>query len=214
MSETIMDFEYRPHDPGRRFAGIAVVVALHLLIGYALVSGLARKAVEVIKKPLEATIIQEVKIPPPPPPAPKIRPPEPKAPKVPPPPPLVPPPEIPPPPAEAPPVITTTPTPPPEPVVIAPPPPPVEVPKPSGRTDIGVACPTQVKPDIPRKALQDGTGGVVRAQALIQGGAVKEVTILSGPRIFHSAVRSAMLQYKCAAADGTLAVQEFEFKIE
>jgi len=211
-----MDFEYRPRDPGRRFAGLAVVVVLHLLIGYALVSGLARKAVEVIKKPLEATIIQEVKIPPPPPPPLKIKPPEAKAPpKVQaPPPPFVPPPEIPAPPVEAPPVITTTPTPPPEPVVIAPLPPPVEAPKPSGRADIGVACPTQVKPEIPRKALQDGTGGVVRAQALIQGGAVKEVTILSGPRIFHSAVRTAMLQYKCAAADGTLAVQEFEFKIE
>jgi len=211
-----MDFEYRPHDPGRRLAGLAVVVVLHVLIGYALVSGLARKAVEVIKKPLEATIIQEVKIPPPPPPPPKIKPPEPKAPpKVQaPPPPFVPPPEIPPPPVEAPPVITTTPTPPPEPVVVAPPPPPVEPPKASGRSDIGVACPTQVKPEIPRKALQDGTGGVVRAQALIQGGAVKEVTIISGPRIFHGAVRSAMLQYKCVAADGTLAVQEFEFKIE
>ncbi len=213
-----MDFEYRPRDPGRRFAGIAFVVGLHLLIGYALVSGLARKAVEVIKKPLEATIIQEVKIPPPPPPPPKIKPPEPKAPpkvQAPPPPPFVPPPEVPPPPVEAPaPVITTTPTPPPEPVVIAPPPPPVEAPKPSGKADIGVACPTQVKPEIPRKALQDGTGGVVRAQALIQGGAVKEVTILSGPRIFHGPVRSAMMQYKCVAADGTLAVQEFEFKIE
>ena len=212
-----MDFEYRPHDPARRFTGIAIVVVLHLLIGYALISGLARKAVEVIKKPLEATVIQEVKIPPPPPPPPpKIRPPEPKAPKVqaPPPPPFVPPPEVPPPPAEAPPVITTTPTPPAEPVVIAPPPPPVEAPKPSARSDIGVACPTQVKPEIPRKALQDGTGGVVRAQVTIQGGAVTEVTILSGPRIYHNAVRAAMMQYKCVAADGAVAVQEFEFKIE
>jgi len=217
MSGAIMDFEYRPHDPARRFTGIAIVVVLHLLIGYALISGLARKAVEVIKKPLEATVIQEVKIPPPPPPPPpKIRPPEPKAPKVqaPPPPPFVPPPEVPPPPAEAPPAITTTPTPPAEPVVIAPPPPPVEAPKPSTRSDIGVACPTQIKPEIPRKALQDGTGGVVRAQVTIQGGAVKEVTILSGPRIYHNAVRAAMMQYKCVAADGTVAVQEFEFKIE
>jgi protein TonB len=218
MSVVAMEFDYKPDDPSRRLAGLAVVIALHIFLGYALLSGLARKAVEVIKKPLEATVIQEVKIPPPPPPPPKIiKPPQPQAPKVqaPPPPPFVPPPEVPPPQVEAPAITVTTPTPPPEPVVIQPPPPPApEPPKPSGKTDIGIACPTQVKPEIPRKALQDGASGVVRAQALIQGGVVKEVTIVSGPRIFHAAVRAAMSQYKCVAADGTVAVQEFEFKIE
>lgn len=34
---------------------------------------------------------------------------------------------------------------------------------------------------IPRKAIQDGSEGVVKAQALVKDGAVKEVTILSGP---------------------------------
>ena len=68
---------------------------------------------------------------------------------------------------------------------------------------------------MPRKALQDGTQGVVKAQALIKDGAVKEVTILSGPRVFHAAVRSAMLQYKCATdAAEILATQEFNFKLE
>ena len=90
-----------------------------------------------------------------------------------------------------------------------------EPPKPAPRpADIGVACPTQVRPEIPRRALQEGIGGTVRAQALIVGGTVKEVTVLSGPRVYHAAVRSAMLQYKCSAPDGTLAVQEFEFRIE
>ena len=57
--------------------GIGAVVALHGLLGYALVSGLARKAIEVVKKPLETRIVEEVKLPPPkqsagplPPPAP------------------------------------------------------------------------------------------------------------------------------------------------
>lgn len=212
-----MQFEYKPADSSRRLVGLAVVVALHALLAYALLSGLARKAAEVIDKPLEATVIQEVKLPPPPPPPPKIiKPPQPQPPRVQaPPPPFVPPPDIAPPPAEAPPISVTTPTPPAEPVVIQPPPPPApEPPKPAARSDIGVACPTQVRPEIPRKALQDGSGGVVRAQALIHDGAVKEVTILSGPRVFHAAVRAAMSQYKCVAADGTLAVQEFEFKIE
>ena len=68
---------------------------------------------------------------------------------------------------------------------------------------------------MPRKALQDGTQGVVKAQALIKDGVVREVTILSGPRIFHSAVRSAMLQYKCATESAEiLATQEFVFKLE
>lgn len=81
------------------------------------------------------------------------------------------------------------------------------------RVDIAMACATQVKPEMPRKALQEGAEGVVQAQALIRDGAVKEVTILSGPRVFHSAVREAMLQYKCANQPGeVLAPQEFVFK--
>ena len=38
---------------------------------YALMTGLARHAVEIIKKPLTATVIEELKLPPPPPPPPK-----------------------------------------------------------------------------------------------------------------------------------------------
>lgn len=79
--------------------------------------------------------------------------------------------------------------------------------------DISVACAAQVKPEMPRKALQEGVEGVVKAQALIRDGGVREVTILSGPRIFHSAVREAMLQYKCASHPGdVIAPQEFVFR--
>jgi protein TonB len=68
---------------------------------------------------------------------------------------------------------------------------------------------------MPRKALQDGTEGVVKAQVVIRDGVVKEVTILSGPRVFHSAVRNAMLQYKCNLDAGEIvATQEFNFKVE
>lgn len=79
--------------------------------------------------------------------------------------------------------------------------------------DIASLCPTQVRPEMPRKALQDGVEGTVQAQAVIRNGVVKEVTILSGPRVFHTAVREAMLQYKCAA-DGAevVAPQEFVFR--
>lgn len=79
--------------------------------------------------------------------------------------------------------------------------------------EIAVFCATQVKPEMPRKALQEGTEGTVRAEALIRDGSVKEVTILSGPRVFHAAVREAMLQYKCTREAGdVLAPQEFVFR--
>ena len=206
---------YRPKDPSRRYKGIAVVVVLHLFIGWAIVSGTARNALVMLKKPLEAVVIQEVIIPPPPPPPPKeIKPPE--APKVEaPPPPFVPPPDVAPPVTSNAPSIASVATPPPTPAVIAPPPvaaPPRPAPN---RQDLRVACPTQVPPEMPRKAIQDGSEGVVRAQALVKNGAIQEVTILSGPRVFHAAVKAAMMQYKCTAdATEVLATQEFVFKIE
>jgi protein TonB len=207
---------YRPKDPSRRYKGIAVVVVLHLFIGWAIVSGTARNALVALKKPLEAVVIQEVIIPPPPPPPPKeIKPPE--APKVDaPPPPFVPPPDVAPPVTSNAPSITSVSTPPPTPAVIAPPPPVAAPPKPApNRQDLRVACPTQVPPEMPRKAIQDGSEGVVRAQALVKNGAVHEVTILSGPRVFHAAVKAAMMQYKCTAdATEILATQEFVFRIE
>ena len=53
----------------------------------------------------------------------------------------------------------------------------------------------------------------------LKGGAVQEVTILAGPRVFHAAVKAAIVQYKCVA-DGPGAgaevtvTQEFNFKID
>jgi len=84
-----MDFsEYEPN-PGKKFTGIAFVIFLHMFIVYALITGLARKVVEVIKQPIETKIIEEIKPPPPPdlppPPPPKM---------LAPPPPFIPPPEV------------------------------------------------------------------------------------------------------------------------
>ena len=68
---------------------------------------------------------------------------------------------------------------------------------------------------MPRKALQEGTEGIVKAEATIKDGVVTEVSILSGPRVFHAAVRAAMMQYKCVSGAGeTKAIQEFAFKVE
>lgn len=212
---------YVNQDPSRRLKGIVVVVALHAFLGYALISGMARNALTYIKKPLEAVVIQEVIIPPPPPPPPPPKPIEaPKqTPKVEaPPPPFVPPSEVASPVNSTAPAIASVATPPPAAAVIEPPPaPPAPKPAPPGpvRASIGVACPTQVAPEMPRKALQDGIEGVVKAQATIRDGVVKDVTIISGPRVFHAAVKTAMMQYKCVADSGeVIATQEFGFKIE
>ena len=70
---------------------------------------------------------------------------------------------------------------------------------------------------MPRLALQDGTQGVVKAQIMLRGGVVQDVTILSGPRVFHAAVKAAIMQYKCVV-DGSsaevTATQEFKFKFD
>ena len=228
MSAIASTSSYGSRDSSSRVKGIVIVVALHALIGYALVSGMARKGLNLIKKPLEAVVIQEVIIPPPPPPPPppkKIEPPK-DVPKVQaPPPPFVPPPDVPPPAASTAPAVVATHTPPPAPAVIAPPPPPAP-PAPVAApvaaapksTSIGVACPSQVKPEMSRKALQalqDGTEGMVKVQLLIKNGVVQDVTILSGPRVFHAAVKAAILQYKCVA-DGAevITTQEFVFKLD
>ncbi len=114
-----MNFAEQQRNPGRHMVGIGVVVLMHVLLGWALVSGLARKVVEVVIAPIETKIVEEVK---PPPPPPENLPPPPKF--APPPPSFVPPPEVvvAPPPTPAPTITTTTVAPPPAPVTIAPPP--------------------------------------------------------------------------------------------
>ncbi len=226
MNAVLGPTSYGKRDPGSRVKGIVIVVAMHVLIGYVLVSGMARKGLDLVKKPLEAVVIQEVMIPPPPPPPPppkKVDQPK-ELPKVQaPPPPFVPPPDVAPPVTKTAPVIVASPTPAPAPIAIAPPAPPAApvaaapTPVAAGpkRASIGVACPTQVAPEMPRRAIQSGTEGVVKAQILIKNGVVQEVTILSGPSVFHAAVKSAIAQYKCVA-DGpeVLATQEFSFKLD
>ena len=98
--------------------------------------------------------------------------------------------------------------------MIAPPPPPATKTL-TGRQDIGVVCPTQVAPVMPPRAVKDGIEGVVKAQVTIINGEIKEVSILSGNRVFHNNVKEAMMQYKCKAiANEVTAIQEFSFRIE
>src|SRR5213083_2725306 len=52
-------------DSSRRLTGLVAVIAFHVVLVYALVHGLARKIVEVVRQPLETKIIEEIKAPPP-----------------------------------------------------------------------------------------------------------------------------------------------------
>jgi len=196
-----MDFARQQRDPARHLIGITFVVLVHVIVIYALVTGLARKAVEVIKKPLTATIIEEIKTPPPPPPPPpprKIVEP-PKVTQT-----YVPPPDVPVPTQTTEPVITSvTPTPPPEPVVIAPPAPPVveappAPPKPAIRR--GAVPIERVEPVYPREAIKDNisNGKVVARLQVDEKGLVTGVTIVeANPRkVFDREVIRALSLWK------------------
>jgi protein TonB len=174
--------------------------------------------VEVIKKPLTATIVEEIKAPPPPPPPPKKI----EIPKVPPPPmPYIPPPDIPVTTTTSEPVIAAvTPTPPPAPPVIAPPappPPPPPPPKPAVRK--GITPISRVNPEYPREAIRKGIehGRIVARVSIDEKGNVTDVKIVESnpPRVFDREVINALSQWKFQP-DGEKYIGEIEveFKLE
>ena len=206
-----MDFARQQRDPARHLIGIAFVVLIHAIVIYALVTGLARKPDEVIKKPLTATIIEEIKPPPPPPPPPprKIIEPPKSQPIVQ---PYVPPPDIPVPTQQAEPVIaaptTTAPT---EPIVIAPPVVAPPAPKPAVRK--GLVPVEVIKPEYPREAIRAGvqSGKVVCLLDVDEKGNVTEVKIKSAqpPRVFDREVVNTLMRWKFIP-DGEKYVAEVE----
>jgi len=215
-----MELTYSPElvrpEGGSHAVGVGVVVAVHLVVGYALISGLAQRVVDAVRQPVDVHLIEEVKPPPPEPPKPIVK----TVPRQAPPPPAYVPPPVVQVAAPAPPVIAVVtqqpqadvkPVPGPAPVAVPPAPPAKAEP-----VSIALVCPTMVKPELPRRAEQEGLGGAVRAQATIRGGKVVQVEILSSkPRgLFDASVRSAMLQYGCqgSGADEIVATQNFEFR--
>ncbi len=199
-----MDYAQEQRNPTKHLVGIAVVVLLHVALVYALLNGLATKVIEVIKKPLETQIIEEVKPPPPPPPQVQL-PPPPKF--VTPPPPYIPPPEVqvnvPPPPntiatttnvvpVETPPIAAVRP---PEPIP-GPPAPPAK----SART----ACPNYAKvmgdQAYPKEAIREGIShGEATIRFVVSGsGEVKDVSaVASSNRYFARAAIATVKTYQC-----------------
>jgi protein TonB len=223
-----MDFSERQGDPRRHLTGFVLVVLFHAFIVYALVTGLAKKVVDVVRAPIETKVIEEIKKPPPPPEI--VVPPPPKLEA--PPPPFIPPPEVQiatPPPVQ-PTITAVTPTPPPAPVVIAPapppavvaeapppPPPPPAAPKP---TNISAYCTKMPQPEVPGV---DFVGKInLTARATIKANKIEKVEVVPGSfngtsdrkiqRAFSNAVTSAMLAYTCSG-DNIVVEQPFAFTI-
>ena len=206
-----MDYAQQQRSPGKHLTGIVVVLILHVVLGYALMNGLATKVMDVIKKPTETKIIEEVKkLPPldtPPPPPPKMVQVLPT---------FIPPPEV---MIQAPvtaPVISNrtavappvyAPPAPPAPVAVAPP-------------SVGVACPNsqQIRTEIkyPVQARKDGLQGEVLIEMTIAAnGEVKDVEVKSSSnRAFNSVSIAASRQFKCNGQGRDVRVQvPYSFKL-
>ncbi len=213
-----------PHDSGRRLSGLLLVVALHVVVVYALVHGLARKIVEVVRNPLETKIVEEIKPPPPdkppPPPPPKLAAP---------PPPYIPPPEISIQVPQTAPTITAVtkvrpPEPPPPPAKPAPPaPPPPPKPHVPVRTAPVVDAAACDKPPYPSAALRANESGVVLLSFLIDvNGSVLESRVerSSGYRRLDEAARNglSLCKFRPATVDGKPIRDwgriEYEWKIQ
>ena len=200
-----MNYAEGQRSPGKHLSGIMIVVVFHIILVYALVSGLARKVVDVVKGPLEAKLIERVKPPPPPdeapPPPPTLQPP----------PPFIPPPEITiaAPPAAAPTITAVTSAPPP---VAAPAPPPVVAAAPAPVAPARVppvidAARSCKQPEYPAasKRLEE-TGTVVLQFMIDVNGKVVESKVQKSsgfPRL-DEAARAALsqCQFKPGSVDG------------
>lgn len=215
-----MNFAQRQADPRRHVVGMVSVVLFHVLIVYVLVTGLARKVVDVVRAPIETKVIEEVKKPPPPPEV--VLPPPPKLEA--PPPPFIPPPEIqiatPPP---APTITATTPTPPPAPVTIAPLPPVAAAPPaPAAPVRVGVVCPNVATvlgdSGFPVEAQRRGLdkGEAVIEWTVSTSGEIKDLrTVSTTNQIFAKNSIRLISSYKCVGQGHDVLVrQAFSYKLE
>jgi protein TonB len=163
-----------------RVTGFGVVVVIHVFLIWALASGLARKAVEAIKGPIDVKVVEEkVK---PPPPVEKVLPPPPdmKAP----PPPFVPPPEVqitaPTPPTQSISVQSNTPPPTRE-VAATPPPAPVAAPpapvKREGPIKAAMVCTKMGQPEVP--GVSWSGEALFKVLATVKSGRVTAIEVTS-----------------------------------
>jgi protein TonB len=216
-----VNYAQEQRNPGKHATGIGIVVLIHVAVVYALVTGLAKKVVEVIKQPLETKVIEEIKKPPPPPPDIVVPPPPVLAA---PPPPFIPPPEVQiatPPPLQQP-AITATPTAPPAVANMTPLAPPTSAPAQPAPVSAAVVCSNfaAVMGDaaFPKEAVRIG---LEKGDALIQftlgaNGEIKDVkTVRASHPIFARNSIRLVGDYKCQAQGREVLVQvPFGYKLE
>ncbi len=210
------EFGKRQQNPARRFGGLAIVLALHIVLVYALLNGLATKVVQVIQHPIETRIIEPVK-PPPPPPMPTVKLPPPKF--APPPPPFVPPPEV---PVQAPPQPTITHQAAPVPSAPAVQAPVAAAPAPAKAVshEVGVVCPNsdQIRASMqyPKEAQENNITGDVTIEFVVdaEGHVTNERVAQSADSALDRAAFNAVKQFKCVAQGQSVRVQvPFSFNL-
>jgi periplasmic protein TonB len=183
----------------RQAAGIAFVVLLHIVIIYALVSGLGEQAVQILRQPLEAKIITQPKLLPP------VAPPPPPPQMLAPPPPFIPPP------------LVQIAQPPPVPVIAqvthvqpATPAPPVQAPRPapapaavrSGASMVGGSCAAPQYPEAAEDMEQTGTS-ILQFLISASGAVIQSrVASSSGHASLDEAAVAALSQCKFSPAMG------------
>ena len=202
-----MNFSHEKN-PGKNLTGIAIVILLHLIVAYGIVSGLGKRMVSKMAEAVETKIVEDVKPPPPPETPPPPPPPEMKAP----PPPFIPPVEVQvqtPPPQQNVIANTTQAKPATTEIIKAPPAPPAPVAKPAGpsRTAAVADFNTCSKPEYPKSSLRNEETGVSTISFLIgTDGSVKgsQVTKTSGFRDLDKAAQVALgkCRFKPATENG------------
>ncbi|XHS76971.1 energy transducer TonB [Burkholderiaceae bacterium UC74_6] len=212
-----MNFAQENNGSGR-VVGFGIVVLIHIVLAWAIASGLAKKIVAKIAEPIEAKVVEEVK--PPPPPPEKVLPPPPdiKAP----PPPFVPVPEVvvtaPAPPTQA----VTTSVPPPVNTVAAAPAPVVQAPPaPPAKATVSSTCSKWERPEMP--SLNWSGEATFMATIAVRGNKIASIdvaTVRGGgiDRKSERAIKNAITQtvqstYVCSG-ENVVFQQEFAFRNE
>jgi len=197
----MQDYASRQRKPTKHLVGLGLVVVLHLLLLWAINSGLARSFVKKLKGPVEAVLLEEQKPdipPPPPPPPPKNLPPPPPS--------YVPPVDVQvnaPPPVNAIAAVSNTPQPPAPPSLL----PVSNTPAAPVRTGAVVNSANCEKPDYPSASRRLEEEGTVSLRFLVgvDGKVIQaEVEKSSGFRRLDEAARAglAKCQFKPATLDG------------